>query len=181
MSMDQGALPAKRPVSILAGPYGHPLHPALIAVPIGAWVAALVFDIGSHLVDDGHPLVVGARWLMALGVVGAVVAAAVGLLDLLAIPTGTAVFRTALLHMSLNLIVTVAYLLNFLLRPADAATVPPGWLALSAASIVLLGAGGYLGGKLSFRYGVRVADERTQAEGYRPAAPVSGEHVPPSA
>lgn len=41
----------KRPVSMLAGPYGHPIHPILVTVPIGAWVAALVFDIASHIVD----------------------------------------------------------------------------------------------------------------------------------
>ncbi|MGW0424100.1 hypothetical protein [Streptomyces sp. NPDC003015] len=39
---------AKRPVSAaLAGPYGHPFHPILVTVPIGAWVASLVFDIAS--------------------------------------------------------------------------------------------------------------------------------------
>jgi uncharacterized membrane protein len=164
--MEEDAPPAKRPLSVLAGPYGHPLHPVLVNLPIGAWIAALVFDIGSHVVTDGHPLVVGARWLMALGVLGALAAAAVGLLDLLAIPAGTPVFRIALLHMSLNLLVTVAYLVSFLLRPSGAAAVPAGWLALSAASVVLLGVAGYLGGALSFRYGVRVADERTQAEGF---------------
>ncbi|MGV7281046.1 DUF2231 domain-containing protein, partial [Mycobacterium kansasii] len=31
--------PAKKPVSsLLAGPYGHPYHPILVTVPIGAWV-----------------------------------------------------------------------------------------------------------------------------------------------
>jgi uncharacterized membrane protein len=35
---------AKQPVTALAGPYGHPLHPALVAVPIGTWVASFVFD-----------------------------------------------------------------------------------------------------------------------------------------
>jgi hypothetical protein len=36
----------------------------------------------------------------------------------------------------------------------------------------VLGVSGYLGGKLTYRYGVRVADEVTQAEGYGgPAAP----------
>jgi hypothetical protein len=30
----------------------------------------------------------------------------------------------------------------------------------------VLAVSGYLGGKLAYRYGVRVADEATQAEGY---------------
>lgn len=45
---------ARQPVSAaLAGPYGHPFHPILVTVPIGAWVASLVFDIASHLVGPG--------------------------------------------------------------------------------------------------------------------------------
>jgi hypothetical protein len=31
----------------------------------------------------------------------------------------------------------------------------------------VLGAGGFLGGELAYRYGVRVADEATQARGYQ--------------
>src|SRR3954454_13039573 len=97
---------AKEPVSaILAGPYGHPLHPILVTVPIGAWVTSLVFDLASHLVDDSRFLVQGSVWLIAIGVFGAVAAAMIGFLDLLAITPGTAAFRTGLIHMSLNLTV----------------------------------------------------------------------------
>jgi uncharacterized membrane protein len=140
---------AKRPVSaVLAGPYGHPFHPILVTVPIGAWVSGLVFDIGSRIVDDPGFLARGSLWLSAIGVVGALAAALVGTLDLLAIPTGTPAFRTGLTHMSLNL-------------------VGIGPLVLSAAALAVLAASGYLGGKLAYHYGVRVAAESTQAEGYR--------------
>jgi uncharacterized membrane protein len=163
--------PAKQPVSAaLAGPYGHPFHPILVTVPIGAWVASLVFDVGSRVVDDPGFLAQGSVWLIVLGVLGAVAAAMVGFLDLLAIPTGTRAFRTGLVHMGLNLAVTVAFVGNFLWRRADenpAGPVPVGPLALSVINLLALAAAGYLGGKLAFRYGVRVVDEATQAEGYR--------------
>ena len=158
---------AKRPVIPVAGPYGHPLHPALVAVPIGAWIASLVFDLGSRFVDDGAFLVRGSRWLIALGVLGALVAAMAGLLDFFAIPGGTPAFRTAVVHLSLNLAVTAAYAVNFLLRDAAAPRVGWGPLALSVVSLAALTVSGYLGGKLAYRYGVRVADESTQSEGYR--------------
>jgi uncharacterized membrane protein len=164
---------AKQPVSaVLAGPYGHPFHPILVTVPIGAWAAALVFDIGSHVVDDPAFLAEGSLWLIGLGVLGALAAALVGFLDLFAIPPGTRAFRTGLLHMGLNLGVTAAYALNFLWRSGgdrDGA-VPAGQLVLSAVAFAVLGVSGYLGGKLAFRYGVRVADEATQADGFAPAA-----------
>jgi uncharacterized membrane protein len=162
--------PAKRPVSAaLAGPYGHPFHPILVTVPIGAWVASLVFDVGSHLVAQPAFLAEGSMWLVALGVIGAVAAAMVGFLDLLAIPTGTRAFRTGLIHMGLNLAVTAAYAGNFLWRRAaenQPGAVAVGPLTLSAVSLLTLAASGYLGGMLAFRYGVRVADEATQDEGY---------------
>jgi uncharacterized membrane protein len=178
------ATDAKHPVSaVLAGPYGHPIHPILVTVPIGAWVCALVFDISSHVVDKPGFLTQGAEWLIAIGVLGAVAAAMVGLLDLLAIPRGTTAFRTGLVHMGLNLTVAGAYVVNFFWRHGTythGRSVPGGQLTLAAVSLAVLGVSGYLGGKLAYRYGVRVADERTQAEGYRSAAVPSDAAAPAS-
>jgi uncharacterized membrane protein len=163
---------AKQPVSAtLAGPYGHPFHPILVTVPIGAWVGSLVFDIASRIVDDPDFLARGSMWLIAVGVIGALVAAMVGFLDLLAIPTGTRAFRVGLIHMTLNLLVTAAYAGNFLWRRAGdgpSGSVGTGQLVLGAVSLAVLGVSGYLGGKLAYHYGVRVADEATQAEGFVP-------------
>lgn len=165
---------AKQPVSAaLAGPYGHPFHPLLVTVPIGAWVASLVFDIASHLVTHSAFLAQGSVWLIATGVIGALAAAATGFLDLLAIPADTAAARTGLVHMSLNLLITAAYVGNFLWRHASyglPGSVATGPLVLSVVSLATLAVSGYLGGKLAYRYGVRVAGEATQAEGFRHAA-----------
>jgi hypothetical protein len=54
-------------------------------------------------------------------------------------------------------------------------------LVLSATSLAALAVSGYLGGKLAYHYGVRVADEATQATGYQPtdaARTVSGDPRP---
>jgi len=79
---------AKHPVTPLGGSYGHPLHPIFVTVPIGAWIASLVFDIATKTQSAGYPsLVTASEWLIAIGVVGALLAAVLGFLDLLAIPT----------------------------------------------------------------------------------------------
>ena len=164
---------AKRPLTRLAGPYGHPLHPMLVALPIGAWVASLVFDLASH-VTSPRALATGALWLIALGVLGALAAATAGFLDYFAIPTGTPAHRTALLHMSLNLAVTVAFGLDFWWRTTlTRSAVSVGPIVLSLVALAGLSVSGYLGGKLAYRYGVRVADEDTQSEGFVPRSPAS--------
>jgi uncharacterized membrane protein len=160
---------AKRPVTTLAGPYGHPLHPVLVTVPIGAWVASIVFDLASHAADDASAFAIGAYWLVALGIAGALLAASIGTLDLLALTGGTRAFRTALLHVALNLAVVALFAVSLVVRGrpdagSDATSV--GIVVLSVIALAGLGAAGWLGGRLSFHYGVRVADEATQSEGY---------------
>ena len=41
---------------------------------------------------------------------------------------------------------------------------------LSIIGLAVIGVSGFLGGKLAYRYGVRVADESVQAEGFRTSA-----------
>ena len=163
---------SKKPVSAaLAGPYGHPFHPMLVTVPIGAWVCSLIFDVASRV--DGRLGAAGfaALWLIGIGVLGAVAAASIGLLDLLGVPPDTPARRTAVLHAVVNVTVTLAYVANFVWRySGDASGRPTGWgpLLLSVLSLMGLTVSGYLGGKLAYRYGVRVAAEAVQADGFEP-------------
>jgi uncharacterized membrane protein len=161
---------AKRPVSLLAGPYGHPFHPVLVPVPIGAWVASFAFDLASRWSGEPVVFVKGAFWLIGLGLVGALTAAMFGFLDLFAIPTRTRAFRTGVSHMTLNLVVVAGYAVSFLLRRerlGQSGGVAIGLIAVSAVGLALLTVSAWLGGRLAYRYGVRVADEATQVEAYR--------------
>ncbi len=165
-------LPAKEPLTVAAGPYGHPFHPLLVTVPIGAWVSSLVFDIVTRANGDSGSaaLTDASHWLIAIGLVGALAAALFGLMDLVRIPRGTPAFRVGLTHMALNLTVVALYVINFFWRHSnydELSKVKGGQIVLSVVAIVLLSASGWLGGKLSYHYGVRVADEATQAEGFR--------------
>jgi len=161
---------AKEPVSPVAGPYGHPFHPILVTIPIGAWVSSLIFDIATRVNTHGsRPLTDASYWLIGIGILGALLAAVFGLMDLLRIPRGTRAQRIGLSHMALNLAVVGIFIGNFFWRHGsyyETAKVKPGQLALSAAGILLLLASGWLGGMLAYRFGVRVVDEADQAEGY---------------
>jgi uncharacterized membrane protein len=159
---------AKRPRSILAGPYGHPFHPVLVTVPIGAWVASLVFDLAALWSDEAEVFAEGAYWLIGIGIIAALAAAVFGTIDLLGIPKGTRAFTTGRIHAGLNVAVVGIFVVDFLVRRSRGYEETGGLpLLLSVVALLLLGASGWLGGKLAYHYGVRVADEETQAEGYR--------------
>jgi uncharacterized membrane protein len=69
--------------------------------------------------------------------------------------------------MALNTIVLVLFGISALIRESDGRDeVSNTALGLSLVGLLVLGVSGFLGGKLSYSYGVRVADERTQAAGY---------------
>jgi uncharacterized membrane protein len=159
---------AKQPKTALAGPYGHPFHPVMVTVPIGAWVASVVFDIVALASTTKEATFAeGAYWLIGVGIVGAVLAAVFGLMDLLVIPRGTKAFTTGLTHMMINLSVVVLFAINFAVRASqgyDEASV--GMFVLSVVALAALGVSGWLGGKLAYHYGVRVAAEETQRTGF---------------
>lgn len=160
--------PGKHPRTRLAGPYGHPFHPVLVTVPIGAWVASIVFDLASRMQDDGSALALGSQWLIAIGVIGALAAALFGLHDLSVVPSGTAAYRSGVIHLVLNVVVIILYAVNFGIRVGqDDGQVGDAPLVLSVIALVLLGVSGWIGGKLVYTYGVRVADESTQSKGFR--------------
>ena len=171
--MDAGHLQSKKPRSPLAGSYGHPVHPIMVAVPIGAWVCSLVFDVVSYFSSEPRIWSVGAMWLVLLGVLGAAAAAIFGVIDLRTLPHGTAAFNTGRIHAALNSTALVIFLVGFIwrFRTQDVWEASPvGPLVLSILGMAIVGAAGFLGGKLAYHYGVRVADESVQAEGFEAQA-----------
>src|SRR3954453_246923 len=115
--LDELVHAAKEPTTVVAGPYGHPFHPILVTVPIGAWVCSVIFDIASRVTDGGQPALVEASyWLIGIGIVGALVAAIFCLMDLLTIPRRTPALRVGLTHLSINLVVVGMFVGDFLWR-----------------------------------------------------------------
>ena len=66
----------------------HPLHPILVALPIGLWVFSLVSDV-IYLMHWGGPVWKDvALYTMAGGIGGALLAAIPGFIDLLSLSNG---------------------------------------------------------------------------------------------
>jgi uncharacterized membrane protein len=164
--------------SLLAGPAGHPFHPLLVTVPIGAFTSSLIFDILTHTRTNGLPyLVDGAYWLINVGLIAALVASVFGLLDFLTIPRGTPAFATARTHVVLNAVMVVLFAIGFAWRSGDHLELDKTrWvqLALSAVSVAFLAAAAWHGGKLTYHHGMRVAALPDQ----RGASPTAGTSRP---
>jgi uncharacterized membrane protein len=130
---------------------GHPIHPMLVTLPIGLWVFSLVCDL--VYVSSGD-----AQWhttaylTLGGGIVGALLAAVPGLIDLLTLREG-AERRTGVTHMVLNLAIVAVQAINFWLRsqPDSNANLAIG---LSVLAVVGLVFSGWLGGHLVHVLGV---------------------------
>lgn len=147
-------------LSAVSGPAGHPLHPFVAPVPIGAFVSSLVFDILTWTRPGELPwLVDGAWWLIGVGLIGAGMAAGFGLVDLLQIPRGTRPRRLALVHAALNVAVAVLFLIGYAWRAGDHVELDKtraGQLTLSCVAVGLLVVAVLLGQTLTYRFGMRV-------------------------
>jgi uncharacterized membrane protein len=135
---------------------GHGVHPMLIVFPLGLLATAVAFDI-LELITGNSDFYVASAYTIAAGVVGGLVAAVFGLLDWLAIPTGTRARQVGLWHGAGNVVVVLAFAVSWLLR-ATADNWDAGALAviLGFAGLAVAGVTGWLGGELVQRLGVGV-------------------------
>ena len=138
---------------------GHPIHPMLIPLPIGLWIFSLVCDLVFVSGLGGDVWRTVAFYTMAGGIVGALIAALPGIIDMLSLPAGPK--KTAIIHMVINLTIVAMYVVNIWLRMVNPEnTGLTTWL--SAIAVALLGVSGWLGGKLVYEQRVAV-DDGTEA------------------
>lgn len=136
--------------------FGHPIHQALVAFPAGLLVMAVGFDI-IYMVTDEAAFATVAFWNIAAGIISGLAAAVFGLIDWLAIPSGTRAKKVGILHARGNVLMLALFAASWLLRRGEEGHAPSTLafvLALVAAA--LAGVTGWLGGELVDRLGVGV-------------------------
>ena len=136
---------------------GHPIHPILVPFPIGLLTASVGFDV-VRIVTGGARWAEISFWMIAVGVAGGLLAAVFGLIDWLAIPSGTRAKAIGLAHGLSNVLMVALFASSWLLRtgaPGDPGVLP---IVLSFLGVGLVSLGGYLGGELVFRMGIGVAE-----------------------
>ena len=132
----------------------HPLHPILVAFPIGLWLFSLVCDL-VHQFSHEKIWSVMAWYAMVAGLLGALAAAVPGVIDFFAI-TDPRAGRVALLHLAINAGLILLFGVNAWVRALLAPTsMFP--LLLSVVGIAGLMVSGWLGGELVYVHRVGVA------------------------
>jgi len=129
---------------------GHPLHPALIELPVGAWTLAAIFDAielaGGRRTDI-------AEYAIKAGLVGAVGAAVAGITDWS--ETDGAAKRIGITHGLMNVTAVALYATSLLYRDRSRSKA----IALSMTAFGVAMSAAYLGGHLT--YGEQIGVDHT--------------------
>ncbi|HEV2260928.1 MAG TPA: DUF2231 domain-containing protein [Candidatus Rubrimentiphilum sp.] len=125
---------------------GHPVHPMFVPFPIGFFTGAVICDVISIWGNPFWPRM--AVWLIAFGVIAALIAALFGFIEYFTAPMSEPAKKTATTHMLLNLALVVLYLIAFIVRnPNPTSTL--GYV-LSFVGWGLLVISGWYGGHLAY-------------------------------
>jgi uncharacterized membrane protein len=159
----RGLIPDGARKDVLSGAWlGHAVHPILSDIPIGAWTSAVLLDW-----TGGKESRSAADQLILTGVLAAGATAATGWSDWANAEQGNAaVRRSGLVHAAANGTAIALMVGSYMARKRGARR--RGKL-LSLAGSAALGAGGWLGGHLSYTLGAGVA-ARAPAAGAQAAA-----------
>lgn len=142
--------------------FGHPVHPTLVAFPIGLWgfsfVCDLMFAFGSGSVLWNEL----AFHAMAGGLLGAFAATVPGLVDYASL-SEPRVRRLGALHLFLNAVIIGLYVVNLWIRNGHAHEVAlPVALSLLGVSLLLVST--WIGGEMVYVHGVAVERSRVPTE-----------------
>jgi uncharacterized membrane protein len=152
---------------------GHPLHPPLTDVTIGAYTFALVAALADVLGISTHAATHG--WWLALlfGLLATIPTAITGFADWIRIETRTPLWRTATAHMIAQLLAGAVFLAAVIAgkESFDSGNVETGPLVLTLAGYAIVTLGGWLGGSVVFVHGMRVLNLVSEPA-RRAAAPV---------
>ena len=126
-------------------PAGHTLHPAIILLPVGAW-------IGSAILDFVPGSKAASQVLVGAGVATILPAVVTGLADWSLLPEKRQQ-RVGIVHAASNTVATTLYALSFVQRARGK---HGSGKALGLAGLAFVGLSGYLGGHLAYRQGASV-------------------------
>ena len=148
---------------------GHPIHPALIPFPFAFLYGAFLFDLAGRFLERPTWWTTGA-YLSLLGVIAALIAAVPGFVDYVrTVPPRSSGKRRATKHMLVNLAAVILFAAAWAIRDRPEAMPGAGVLMLECIAVLLLTAGGWMGGVLVSRNQISVDHRYARAGRWKEA------------
>jgi uncharacterized membrane protein len=142
---------------------GEPIHPMFVHYPIALWTTSVIADLIFYFIRNSS-LILISKFLIAAGILGAILAALPGIIDWLTI-TDPVAKKTGNLHLILNVSALILFCVSLYLRMKNYGAPMVGFhlqvpFAVSLVGWLLMAISASLGGKLVYehRMGVKELD-----------------------
>lgn len=158
--------------SLMKGFAGKPPHAPLTDIGIGAYTVGIAMLVAGAAGFEERAMATASLFAIGVGLIAAIPTIITGLVDLFGIPATSPARTLGWWHLTVMASATGMFVGTFRVQLAGYfdGTVTTTALILGAISWALLVVGGYLGGALTFVYGVRVLK--------RPNATISDALIP---
>jgi len=127
----------------------------MVVFPLGLLLTSVVFDIVHWITGNGFWSEI-SFWIIAAGLAGGIVAASIGTIDWIEIPSGTRAKAVGLRHGAGNYFILILFAVSWFIRSGTPGSPFFAAYLLSFLGAALLGVTGWLGGELTLRLGVGV-------------------------
>lgn len=145
---------------------GDPIHPAIVHFPVAFLLGGTGMDVIDLVCDCPAWWVSTSYAMIFAGILTALVAALPGFLDYLyTVPPDSSARKRATLHMIINLTAVALFAAACFLRGDPEIRPEPVIVAVESAAAILIGVGGYMGGKLVAKNQISV-DNKYAAAGH---------------
>ena len=151
---------------------GEPIHPMFVHYPIALWTTSVITDAVFYF-SRNTSLVLISKFLIAAGIIGALLAAIPGIIDWWTI-TNPIVAKTANWHARLNIAAVVIFGASLYLRMKNRGAPLVGFhltipFLVSLVGWIVMAISASLGGKLVYEH--RMGVKETAAVGYQETSP----------
>ncbi len=141
---------------------GEPIHPMLVHYPIALWTTSVITDLIFYF-NRNNSLILISKFLIAAGIIGAILAALPGLIDWLTI-TDPVAKKTGNLHLILNVIALILFCVSLYLRMKNYGATLVGFhlkipFLVSVVGWLLMAISASFGGKLVYEHRMGVKEE----------------------
>ncbi len=141
---------------------GEPVHPMLVHYPIALWTTSVITDLIFYF-NRNNSLILISKFLIAAGIIGAILAALPGLIDWLTI-TDPVAKKTGNLHLILNVIALILFCVSLYLRMKNYGATLVGFhlkipFLVSVVGWLLMAISASFGGKLVYEHRMGVKEE----------------------